>query len=250
MKTIIAVTFFLIGFGLFANAQSSIKDTPLAATIISAHYGYYFPVADMAKRFGNNSAIGGSLHRKMANNYFVGLNGDFIFGRKVYDDAFLDSLSNNDDLIGYTGTIAEVALYERGFTAYADCGKLLNLKTLNPNSGILVSAGVGFMQHKIRIVDLDEVLLQLDKEYQKGYDRLTNGLMLTQSVQFLNLDAHHRINFKVGLDLKQAFTRNRRSWNFDEHKQDNTLRFDMLIGLKGSWMLPLYSKHEERFYSF
>lgn len=251
MKHKIALTCCMCALLFTVNAQtSSIKDTPLGATLISAHYGFYVPLGDMAKRFGNNSIVGGGIHRKTNKNLIFGLNGDFIFGRRVHEDAFLDSLSNGDDIIGYTGTIAEVALYERGFTVYGNVGKVFKIKGMNANSGLVLSAGIGFMQHKIRIVDLDEILLQLNDEYKKGYDRLTNGLMLTQSVQLLNLDPRHLINFKIGLDLKEAFTRNRRSWNFDERLQDNRLRFDMLIGLKGAWILPLYSKHEERFYSF
>jgi hypothetical protein len=242
---------FIIVLISFESAQSqSLKDASVAGTLICGNFGFYFPGGDLAKRFGNNSSIGGSIYRKTQSNIFLGLGSDFIYGRKVKEDAFLDSLSSGDDFIGYTGTIAEVALYQRGYTIHATVGKLLPIKKINPNSGIMLNAGVGFMQHKIRIVDLDEILLQFNDEYKKGYDRLSNGLMLCQSIQLLNLDARHRINFKIGLDFKEAFTRNRRSWNFDERRQDNKLRFDMMMGISGSWILPFYSKNEERLYFY
>lgn len=243
--------FFLL-FSLIAinGVAQSLRDTSIAGILIAGNFGYFFPGGDFAKRFGNTSSVGGTIFRKTRSNYFIGLGSDFIYGRNVKDAAFIDSISSGNDLIGYTGTIAEVALYARGFTAYATAGTLVPIRRINPNSGILFTAGLGFLQHKIRIVDLDEILLQLDDTYKKGYDRLTNGILLCQSVQFLNLDAHHRINFKIGLEFKEALTRNRRSWNFDERRQDEALRFDLMFGLSGSWILPFYSKSEERFYSF
>ncbi len=233
----------------FAQSQS-LKDTSIAGTLIAGNFGAYLSAGDLADRFGACSSIGGTIYRKTQSNFFFGLGSDFVYGRNVKEDAFLDSISSGNDFVGYTGTIADVALYQRGYVVYATVGKLLPMKKVNPNSGILLNAGLGFMQHKIRIVDLDEVLLQFNEEYKKGYDRLSNGFMLCQSVQFLNLDARHRVNFKIGLDLKQAFTRNRRTWNFDERRQDNKLRFDMMIGLSGSWILPFYSKNEERLYFY
>ena len=74
--------------------------------------------------------------------------------------------------------------------------------------------------------------------------------MLTQSIMFINLDKKHLLNFKVGLEVKEAFTQNRRNWNFDERLQDSTQRLDIIAGIKLSWLVPFYSKNEERFYSY
>lgn len=231
-------------------AQSSIKDSVLSCKMISAHYGFYLPFADMKTRFGGSSLVGGELSFKNRHNWYFGVEGDYLFGRKVKDSHFLDSLYTADSLlIGYQGTDGRVALQERGFSFEGKVGKLFPIKKFNPNSGILVTVGAGFLQHKIRIVDVDEMLYQLDGAYAKGYDRLTNGLMISQSVMFINLDPKHYLNFRIGFDCKEAFTQNRRSWNFDERRQDTSKRLDIIIGLRAAWMLPFFGRQEERFYT-
>ncbi len=237
-------------FSVYSSSAQSLKEASIAGTLIQGNFGLYLPFGDLANRFGNNSSIGGGVYRKSVSNFIFGIGSDFIYGRTVKESSFIDSLSAGSDLIGYTGTIADVALFERGYMIYGSIGKLVSIKKINPNSGIIFSAGVGFLQHKIRIVDQDEILLQLNKEYKKGYDRLTNGVLFKQTIQLINLDARRRMNFRVGFDFNEALTRNRRSWNFDERKQDNTLRLDMMMGLSASWILPLYSKNEERFYNY
>ena len=47
----------------------------------------------------------------------------------------------------------------------------------------------------------------------------------------------------------EGFTQNRRDWNYTEMMKDDKQRLDLLFGLKVGWMLPLYGKHLEQFYS-
>ena len=140
-------------------------------------------------------------------------------------------------------------MFERGYTLEGNVGKIIPAFGSNPNSGIYVRLGAGFMQHKIRITDTEGIIYQVNEGYAKGYDRLSNGLMLSQYVGFLNIDPRHLLNFHVGLLAQEAFTQNRRSWNFDERRQDTDKRLDILIGLRATWMLPFFSKNEQRFYT-
>jgi hypothetical protein len=48
----------------------------------------------------------------------------------------------------------------------------------------------------------------------------------------------------------QGFTQNRRSYNFDEMKQDTEKRLDIFYGAKVSWILPLYKKAPKEFYTY
>lgn len=251
MKKLLYILIAIISLNQEIKAQSSLQDSVVNGMLLSAHFGVYTPYGDLKSRFGQNGLIGGELNYKTLKNFTYGVEASFFYGRNVKDDAFLDSLySDNDQLIGYTGTIANVALFERGFTLEAKAGKLFPIKALNPNSGIMVNVGVGLMQHKIKISDIDDVVIYLKGDYAKGYDKLSNGLMLTQSIMFINLDKKHLLNFKVGLEVKEAFTQNRRNWNFDERLQDSTQRLDIIAGIKLSWLVPFYSKNEERFYSY
>jgi hypothetical protein len=103
------------------------------------------------------------------------------------------------------------------------------------------------LQHKIRIDTRDDVPL-LDKEYVKGYGRLSNGLSLTQFVGYIYCGNKRLINFIAGFEFTQGFTENRRSYNFDTMSKDETKRFDMLSGIKVGWFFPIYRTAATQFY--
>ncbi|MCK6649378.1 MAG: hypothetical protein L6Q66_06965, partial [Bacteroidia bacterium] len=91
---------------------------------------------------------------------------------------------------------------------------------------------------------------QLDSDYKKGYDRLTNGFLLSQNLGYLYLSNNRIANFYIGFECMQGFTQNRRSYNFDQMKQDTEKRVDILYGGKVSWILPLYKKAPKEFYTY
>src|SRR5690606_34872644 len=107
-----------------------------------------------------------------------------------------------------------------------------------------------FFQHKIDFEVDETVVPQLNKDYKKGYDRLTNGFMITQFVGYAFFDAKKRINLYAGFEFSQAFTQNRRPWNFDQFLQDDTKRVDLLSGFRIGWILPLYPKSTEQFFYY
>jgi hypothetical protein len=55
-------------------------------------------------------------------------------------------------------------------------------------------------------------------------------------------------NFYIGIELMQAFTMNRRSYNFDTMETDYTKRTDLLFGLRAGWILPLYARAPKAYY--
>lgn len=110
--------------------------------------------------------------------------------------------------------------------------------------------GAGLLQHKIRIETIGNTVPQLDKEYKKGYDRLSNGLSLHEMIGYYHFGNKHLINFYAGFEFIQAFTENRRSYNFDEMKKDETKRVDLLFGIRAGWMLPVYRRAPQKFYFY
>ena len=99
------------------------------------------------------------------------------------------------------------------------------------------SAGV--LQHKIRIEDRTGGLPQLVGDYKKGYDRMTNGLALTEFIGYQHFSNDGRINFYVGFEFTQGFTKNRRSWDFLTQQRMDNNRLDLLNGLRIGWTLPI-----------
>ncbi len=84
---------------------------------------------------------------------------------------------------------------------------------------------------------------------KKGYDRLSNGIGFTQSVGYLFLSNNRIANFFAGIEMNEAFTKNRRDFNYDQMKKDNQLRTDLLFGIRIGWILPLYKKAPKEFYT-
>ncbi len=216
--------------------------------MIGISYGYQFPAGDMAKRFGKSSSLQLNVDFKTRSNWMLGINGSYFFGKTVKDNLF-DSIASPDGyIINRNGEFADIRLYERGFTVSATLGRLIHFKKPNPNSGIVFTVGAGFMQHKIRIETIGNNVPQLDKQYKKGYDRLSNGFLLSENLGYLYLSNNRLVNFYIGFEFMQGFTQSRRSYDYATMKQDTDKRLDMIYGGRIAWILPLYKKPPQEFY--
>ena len=234
-----------------SKAQVNIKDSVVNIPILGFNYSMQFPGGDMVKRFGQNSRIGGEFLFKTKSNYIFGIDWNYIFGNKVKEQNMFDSITTNTgDLIGRDGFLADLNLFERGFLTSLKFGKMFSVLAPNPNSGIVAIGGVGLLQHKIRIEDVNKALPQLDKDYRKGYDRLSNGLALSGFLGYIYLSNKRMINFYGGFEYVIGFTQSRRSWDFDKMKRDTEKRTDILYGFKLGWILPLYKKAPKEYYYY
>ncbi len=232
-------------------AQVSVKDSSIYTPLVGLSYGYQISAGDMAKRFGNSSSIQLNVDFKTEKQWTFGINGSFLFGKDIRETGIFDSLITTDGyIIGQNGEFADIRLYERGFTVSVTAGRLFTLRMPNPNSGIMFNIGIGFLQHKIRIETINNNVPQLSKEYKKGYDRLSNGILLSENLGYLYLSNNRMLNFYIGFECMQGFTKNRRSYDFDLMKQDTKKRMDILYGGKLAWVLPLYKKAPQAFYYY
>ncbi len=245
---IVLALFMTLAFS--ANAQKNIKDNAESMPMISFTYGYYFPGGDLAKRFGNNSGIGGAFQYKLKNNILLGVDGNFMFSRNVKEDSLLTSIDSDEN--GYVfnkdGQVSQILLFERGYTLGATVGKIFPIIGPNPNSGLLIKAGVGFMQHKIRIEHQNDRIPQLEGDYKKGYDLLTNGLMLSQFIGYFNMSNSKFANFYIGYEIMEGFTKNRRQFNYATKSFDTTGRTDIWSGFKVGWCILLYKRTASNYY--
>jgi hypothetical protein len=232
-----------------AEAQVSVKDSVFSFTFCSVTGGFSIPGGDLADRFGSNFSVGGNCFRKLKNNWMIGLQGDFLFGEKVKEDGFLDDFRNDQgEIVSQAGTYSAIQLYERGWRTELRFGKIFPVIGPNDNSGILVIAGAGFLQHKIRIETQGDNLPFLEGDYLKGYDRLTNGPCASQFIGYCHFGNKRRVNFFAGLETTQAFTRSKRDFDFDTRQTDTQSRTDLLFGLRAGWIIPLYKKIPNAYY--
>lgn len=220
--------------------------------LVHFNYGYEFPGGDLATDFGNNSRIGGGIEWMSAKQSFIfGIDGGFMFGNLIKNDVLAGLRTPEGEIIGNNKVYADVILKERGFQIHAIAGKLFELtRESGQRSGIRATLGMGLLQHKIRIQDdFNSEVPQIEGEYRKGYDRLTNGLSLQEFIGYQYLGSNRLINFYIGIELTQAFTQNRRDWDFAEQRNITDQRTDLLYGFRAGWTLPFYKeKNPEAIY--
>ncbi len=236
---------------LAGAGQGSIRDSAINMHIVSMGYSFQVPGGDLADRFGWNSMLEGGYAFKFRSNLCLAAHGGFLFGNNIREDSILAGIQNADGFIlGDDGKFADVRLYERGYHISLTAGKLFTWGKPNPNSGILALIGPEFIQHKIRIEPIGNTAPQVSGDYRKGYDRLTNGIGLHEMIGYYYFGNRYLVNFYVGIECIQAFTKNRRDYNFDTMSKDDRTRVDMLYGIRAGWMLPLYKKAPQKFYFY
>ena len=234
---------------IVAGQKTASRDTATQIFMIDFSYALQLPGADLADRFGWNSNVGSGLTIKSKNNLFYNLSGYFLFGNEIEEDGILNHLrTEREAILGVDGKYAEVRLFERGYHFAAGFGKLYPWIGPNANSGVLFMLQAGFLQHKIKIDPIGNTVPTLNKDYRKGYDRLTNGLAFTQSVKYVHIPHQSFFNFYAGLEVTEAFTKNRRSYNFDTMSKEDGERLDILFGARFGIVIPINRKAAEFYY--
>jgi hypothetical protein len=243
---------FLVLTATSLSAQLNIRDSAIATPLIYATYGYQFPQGDLAKQFGSNSSIGGGFMVKTRNNWLIGAEGNYMFGQSVKDqDSLLKGISTRDGfVIDANGYMADIVYYERGYTIFAKFGKAFSVLAPNPNSGITVMAGAGYIQDKIRIHNIGNTAPQLLGDYQKGYDRLNGGIAVMGSLGYMYLGNTRLLNFSVSLEVMQAWTNPYRERDFDTGMKDTRKLSSQFYTIRVKWMIPLYKRVPKEFYVY
>jgi hypothetical protein len=248
-KIVFLFFFFIAALSLQAqNYDRNIGESIL----LNLSYAHQVPGGDLAERFGSNANLGAGLeYMTYGSNWIFGIEGNFMFGSNVKFDVLEGLRTEQGVIIGNDKFPADIQLRQRGFYIGALIGKLFSLSEKNPRSGIRVTGSVGILQHKFRIQeDPQRAVPQLLGPYEKGYDRLTNGLAFNEFVGYQYLGKNRRINFYVGFEFTQAITESRREFNFDTRMKDEGQRLDLLFGIRAGWVLPFYfgEGSEEIFY--
>ncbi|MEM9885833.1 MAG: hypothetical protein AAF849_08075 [Bacteroidota bacterium] len=240
-KHIFLVVLLFCCFPFISSAQTSPPLNEGDAILVNFSYGYQFPQADLDDRFGSNGIIHAGVEYLTDNNFIFGLGANMLFGNVVKQDVLAGLRTQEGFLIANDRQSADVQLRQRGMYLSAWVGKLFSIDPNNPRSGVRAAMGAGLLQHRIRIQDEPQrVVAPLVGDYRKGYDRLTNGLAISQFIGYQLLSKDRRINFTLGFEAIQGFTQNRRAFNFDTQMQDTKRRLDVLLGGKLTWTLPFY----------
>ncbi len=253
IKLKLYLTLLPLFFAGVVNAQTSVKDSAINMFQINLSYGFQFPAGDMDDRFGNNHVVGGEFAFKTVNNWFFGADYNFLFGENITDkDSLFNNIRTSDgNVIDGNGNFAGYAIFERGLHLGFRAGKIFPVFSPNPNSGILFTAGAGYLQHKIRIEINENTAPQLDGDYKRGYDRLSGGFNYQLFLGYMLFSNNRLLNFYGGFEFNQAFTRPYRDYYFDTKGPDPVQnRNDILYGFRVGWMIPFYKRLPDKYYYF
>jgi hypothetical protein len=245
LNIIMRLIFLLVFAGFVVKAQ---KDSIVALPIVGIHLSGQLPGGDLSQRFGPNLNVGGSFMYKTKKNWLLGIESNFMFGKNVKEDVLLQLKTANGSVIDNEGFPADLRVTERGFGIHATFGRVFKLLSLNHNSGLMVTVGAGYLQHKINLYDAQQRIAAIKGDLKFGYDRLTNGFSSSQFLGYMFLSENKLLNFYFGFEAYQGITKSVRKLNYDTGLPDTRQRIDLLYGLRFGWILPLYKRKPSSFY--
>lgn len=243
----------LISLNTLAQTETEEKPEGVIIPAISVYYAYEFSGGDLATRFGANNKVGATFSLKLKSNWIVGIDVGYMFGQELKEEAYsiLDPLKTEvGQITSRYGTPGNIMLSERGYTIMLKAGKVLPILQTNKNSGPLLMGGIGFLQHKIRIDNEGNDVPQVYGDYKKGYDHLTNGIAFNQFIGYRHYANNMMMNFYIGVEFTQAFTKNRRGFNYNTLEYDNASRLDLLYSLKIGMVVPFARRAPKAFYTY
>ncbi len=255
MRVLLLVIINIFVFNLI-KAQINPRDSSVKAPLLAATVTGQFPYADMGKRFGYNTSVGAAFINKSKKGWIWGVDINFMFGNKIKEDSILNKIATHPDkngniyILSSEGKLTTPRMWERGIYSHFSFGKMLYKVGPNSNCGFFATFGIGGLYHHIRIEDIGNSSPQLSKDYRKGYDRLSYGISINQFVGYMFLHSRKYVNFFIGIEVIEGFTKNRRGFNYDTMLSDDATRTDILMGCKAGFIFPLYKKVPNQFYYY
>lgn len=244
LKFSFALLLLIVPIGIFAQSpQPDPYQNDAGNRILNFQFNYtlQFPEGDLSNRFGNLHQVGGGLLYKSRKHWVATAQISYQFGYTVKEPGLFYYLTNSSGYItNSAGNPATYFLGQRGLNAMISGGRIFPFSKLNRNSGLLILVGTGYMLHKINIAVPGNDIPAFSETLKRGYDRLTAGFALSQFVGYSFQSRNRFVNFYVGFDFCQGFTRSLRGYNYDQQLADNNMRFDAWNGLRFGWMIPLY----------
>jgi hypothetical protein len=237
----------LLIFQLQTSAQS-VKDSCVRILMIGFHFSGQLPQNDLAARFGPNLSAGTNFTWKTKKNLLINVEGSYFFGNKVKEDVVSSIRNESGNVTDNEGYPADLRLTERGWNIYANVGYLFSKLGHNPNSGLFVTIGGGWTQHKIKLYDANQKIAAVNGDLKKGYDRLSGGFGLSQFIGYKYISNNRIANCYFGFEFYEATTQSLRGFNYDTGLEDTQKRLDVLMGFRFGWILPLYKRTKDFYY--
>ncbi len=233
-----------------AWGQGHVSESPLRMVLFQFQGGGLQPFGDVSELYGTYAQVGFSTAYKSKTNVLLGADFSYLFGDDVKNPQYLmrELHTSVGHIIDREGEFVNYLLQTRGFATGFYVGKIFPFIGPNPNSGFEVRFGVDYVEHRTRIETREDDFPPLKGEFLKGYDRKRAGFGLTQFVGYRHFSNSGFANFFIGLDFIEAFTVDYRSFNIDEMRRTDGEYFDLFIGLRAGWVLPVYRRAADKFF--
>ncbi len=248
----IAIATLLLCINGSLLAQRNLPDSVVKVSLFEASVSLHEPGGDLKKNFGTSTNINLAFHHKTKKNWTLGTQVSFITGRNVKNQTKLVSnIISSTGSIGSNGKTTQISMDERGMNFSAIIGKIYPIFGPNKNSGLWIQFGMGYIYHKIKIEDIENTTpIFSNEEILKGYDNLTAGISTSQGLGYVHLSNQKVVNFYIGLEFIQGFTKNQRKYSYLEGKEVTGSNFDSLIGIKLGWFIPTYKRESDKYHLY
>jgi hypothetical protein len=72
--------------------------------------------------------------------------------------------------------------------------------------------------------------------------------MVEAYLGYMFLERKKFLSFSAGIDYTLGITQERRNWDFDLMSSNTGTRYDMLIGFKVAWVIPVFTNKDNKAY--
>lgn len=233
------------------SAWAQVVENPKDAVLINPYVGFQLYDGDIADQYKSSVKLGIASGYKFKSDYILMLEGSYTFGNNVKNaDNILQGIATADgNIINESGNYAQFSLFQRGITYGLSLEKVFPaFLSSNKNSGPTLGIGVGQIWNWTRIENVGNDTPNLIDDYKKGYDQLSSGPYIKESIGYLFLSPNRLINFSVNFEVYQAFTKNLRKYNYAGGYYSNESRLDLSYGIRINWYLPIYQGGKEQYY--
>jgi hypothetical protein len=230
---------FLIIIASILAGHIFAQDTKIAFT---AHYSYQIPMGDLSQFYCNNSNVGANVNIKLASNFTLGLEGQFMFGSKYKDFSLLGGMVTSDGfIIGKNQSIEVPEIEGRGGNFFAEIGKIFPLGKSNLNSGLHGKFGLGYMFYSAYTNAEINTVTQLGGNYRDGYNRLQSGISFNSYIGYTLYGKDKLINGSAGVQMIYSSMKYDGTIDFATGKSNEGLApfSNILIGPKVSFSVLL-----------
>ena len=255
MKKYILVLFGFIALVTQAKAQQAEEaadEKPPAVWALYASGGAGFPGGDMEKLYGTHYLIGGGFLRATRDNWIYGIEGHYLFGGEIKTNPLAIISTQSGDLLDLRGSFGQFTADERGLILpHVKFGRYIrkSIFKADENSGLALLIGAGYMKHWLHFQETDGNLIQIRDDYERGYDLMTNSLIMSQSATYMYMSRNF-VHFFLSVEALQGWG-SRRPTFLEQYVNENNEpieTFDTSFSMKFGLIVPIRQSTGNEFY--